>query len=338
MEYVDGTNLRRLIETNEMPPERAVEIIPQICEALQFAHDDGIVHRDIKPENILVDSRGRVKIADFGLAKIVESHSPDYAITGTHQVMGTPRYMAPEQMEGAKTVGHRADIYSLGVVFYEMLTGELPLGRFDPPSHKGGVNAEWDQVIMRTLEKEPSRRFQNASDVKSEVQRISDLDRPPVRQFAPRPSEKADDVSEPRTTPHYGMFALGVTMLVVGIVAFVLSTVPGAQVFLWVGIGISIGGGGCFSSAFQQKARLPVGTKANPGELILGGIMVLVGAAIFAYGLQQPIGPGNVWIWVAIGLTIGGGGCFKSAWKKPKGNHRRPHPSLRSERATHLDR
>ncbi len=116
-----------------MKPDKALRIVPQTCEALQYAHEEGIVHRDIKPESILLDRRGNVKIADFGLAKLLGTISPDSARTGSHQVMGTLRYMAPEQLEKPLTVDHRADIYSLGVVFYEMLTGELPLGRFDPP-------------------------------------------------------------------------------------------------------------------------------------------------------------------------------------------------------------
>src|SRR5207245_5451660 len=103
---------------------------PPICEALQYAHDEGIVHRDIKPENILVDKKGRVKIADFGLAKLLGRKPEVYTLTGPWQVMGTPHYMAPEQMEKPLAVDHRADIYSLGVVLYEMLTGELRLGRF----------------------------------------------------------------------------------------------------------------------------------------------------------------------------------------------------------------
>jgi len=107
-----------------------LEIIPQICGALQFAHDEGIVHRDIKPENVLLDKKGRVKIADFGLAKIV-GQDADFRLTGARDIMGTPHYMAPEQVEKPQEVDHRADIYSLGVVFYEMLTGELPLGKFD---------------------------------------------------------------------------------------------------------------------------------------------------------------------------------------------------------------
>jgi serine/threonine protein kinase len=174
MEYVDGTNLRHLIETKELPSDQAIQIIPQVCEALQFAHDEKIVHRDIKPENILVDSRGRVKIADFGLAKLLGKGSvEDHTLTGTHQVMGTPRYMAPEQMEGAHAVDHRADIYSLGVVFYEMLTGEIPMGSFEPPSKKAHVDVRLDDVVLRSLAKEPERRYQNASDIGSAVESIA---------------------------------------------------------------------------------------------------------------------------------------------------------------------
>src|SRR5205085_2352872 len=94
MEYVDGANLRELIKAGKLTPEQALGIVPQVCEALQFAHDEGIVHRDIKPENILVDSRGRVKIADFGLAKLLGRLAEDVSLTRTHQVMGTMHYMA----------------------------------------------------------------------------------------------------------------------------------------------------------------------------------------------------------------------------------------------------
>ncbi len=173
MEYVEGANLRELMRRGELIPEQALAIVPQICEALQFAHDEGVVHRDIKPENILVDKKGRVKIADFGLAKLVGRSPDEFTLTGTHQVMGTPRYMAPEQMEGSHAVDHRADIYSLGVVFYEMLTGEVPIGHFEPPSKKVEIDVRLDEIVLRTLAREPQRRYQHASDVKSEVESIS---------------------------------------------------------------------------------------------------------------------------------------------------------------------
>jgi serine/threonine protein kinase len=121
---------------------RALAIVGQICDALQYAHEEGIVHRDIKPENILLDKRGRVKIADFGLAKLLGGEKGGVTLTQTHQAMGTPHYMAPEQWEKPQDVDHRADIFSLGVVFYELLTGELPLGRFAPPSQKIEVDVK----------------------------------------------------------------------------------------------------------------------------------------------------------------------------------------------------
>src|SRR5262249_17203510 len=157
----------------KIAPREALAIIPQICDALHFAHAEGIVHRDIKPENVLVDKKGRVKIADFGLAKLLGKTPGELTLTRPQQVMGTPHYMAPEQLEGARDVDHRADIFSLGVVFYELLTGELPLGRFAPPSQKVQVDVRLDEVVLRTLEKEPARRYQQASEVKTDVEKIS---------------------------------------------------------------------------------------------------------------------------------------------------------------------
>src|ERR1044071_9537138 len=140
MEYVDGPNLRQVERAGKLSPREALQIIPQICAALQFAHDEGIVHRDIKPENVLLDKKGRVKIADFGLAKILGQEPQDLRLTGARDVMGTPHYMAPEQVEKPQEVDHRADIYYLGVVFYEMLTGELSLGKVQAPSQKVAVD------------------------------------------------------------------------------------------------------------------------------------------------------------------------------------------------------
>ncbi len=170
MEYVDGVNLRQLMESGGLQPHEALSLVPQLCEALQFAHDEGVVHRDIKPENILVDRRGRVKVADFGLSKLLREDRHNPPLTKSHQVMGTIRYMAPEQMKGSRTVDHRADIYSLGVVFYELLTGEVPFGRFDPPSRKVQLDVRLDQVVLRALEAEPEHRYQHASEIKTAVE------------------------------------------------------------------------------------------------------------------------------------------------------------------------
>jgi serine/threonine protein kinase len=175
MEYIDGVTLRQASQADpikRLSPKEALAVVGQLCDALQFAHDEGVVHRDIKPENILIDKRGRVKIADFGLAKLLGKPADLPTLTRTHQLMGTPAYMAPEQIEGHPVIDHRADIYSLGVVFYELLTGELPLGRFQPPSQKADLDARLDEVVLRTLEKAPERRYQHASQVRTDMDAI----------------------------------------------------------------------------------------------------------------------------------------------------------------------
>ena len=188
MEFVDGVNVRQLLDTGKLVPAEALAIVPQICEALQYAHDHGVVHRDIKPENLLIDKEGRVKIADFGIAKLVGRDAKDRTLTGAGQIVGTPQYMAPEQIEHPLQVDHRADIYSLGVVFYQMLTGELPIGRFAPPSKKVQIDVRLDEVVLRALEKEPELRYQQASQVKSEVETIA---------AAPRAMPAGEAANEP---------------------------------------------------------------------------------------------------------------------------------------------
>ncbi|MBX7244509.1 MAG: protein kinase [Candidatus Sumerlaeaceae bacterium] len=173
MEYVDGSNLRQLIQSHKMKPAEALAIVPKLCDALQYAHDNGIVHRDIKPENVLLDRQGRVKIADFGLVKLLGQTPPGQTLTQTGSVMGTPHYMAPEQLEHPEDVDHRADVYALGVVFYEMLTGELPLGRFQPPSKKVAIDVRLDEVVLTAMEREPERRFQHVSEVRTGIDKIT---------------------------------------------------------------------------------------------------------------------------------------------------------------------
>ena len=177
MEYVDGVTLRQLLQTRKIAPEEALGIVPKICEALQFAHELGVVHRDIKPENVLLDKQGRVKIADFGIAKIMVGARPALG-RGDHgedQDRSSARRTTwrRSRWRQPQSVDHRADIYSLGVVFYEMLTGELPLGNFQPPSKKVQVDVRLDEVVLHALEKEPERRYQHASEVKTDVETIA---------------------------------------------------------------------------------------------------------------------------------------------------------------------
>jgi tRNA A-37 threonylcarbamoyl transferase component Bud32 len=174
MELVAGTTLRQILSTQRLAPAAALRYVPQICDALEYAHAQGVIHRDIKPENILIDQQGNLKIADFGLAKMAAPEGQAWShATATDRVMGTPHYMAPEQMKGMAAVDHRADIYSLGVVFYEMLTGELPIGRFPLPSASARVDVQLDEVVLKALEKDPERRYQQVSAVKEATRRSS---------------------------------------------------------------------------------------------------------------------------------------------------------------------
>jgi len=216
MEYVDGTTLRQMERVGRLSPREALQIVPALCDALQYAHDEGVVHRDIKPENVLVDRRGRVKIADFGLARLLDPDDGAVRLTGAGQVMGTPHYMAPEQVEHPLSVDHRADIYALGVVFYEMLTGELPLGRFPPPSARVRLDVRLDEVVLRALEKEPERRYQHASEVRSAVETIAQTPAGGAADgVTARPGASAQTGGEPDPArqvrgPAIGLFAVGV--------------------------------------------------------------------------------------------------------------------------------
>jgi len=201
MEFVDGVSLRDLLREGKLEPKQALAIVPEICDALQFAHDHGIVHRDIKPENILLNRLGRVKVADFGLAKLVADTAdiePGQLapttpaaddLTEAGKTMGTPNYMAPEQTQNPEAVDSRADIYSLGVVFYQMLTGELPGKLIEAPSRKVQIDVRLDEVVLRALEREPGRRYQQVGEIKTRMETIAET--PPAGTPEPRFSRVA---------------------------------------------------------------------------------------------------------------------------------------------------
>ena len=243
MEFVDGVNLRQLLHAGRIAPREALAIVPQICDALQFAHDQGIVHRDIKPENILLDRIGRVKVADFGLAKLVGTDAPASfgvppsggpdrlkpelqtpALTGAGKVMGTPNYMAPEQVEHPNEVDNRADIYALGVVFYQMLTGELPGKPIVPPSRASGkvqIDVRLDEVVLRALEKKPELRYQQVSEVKTMVETIAGIAEPGTERREGR---------TPKPAPVAAKVGLAWIILVLVIMAWIDT---------WLAIGVS---------------------------------------------------------------------------------------------------
>lgn len=170
MEHVDGVNLRQAMQNGGLTAREALAIVPKLCDALQYAHENGVLHRDIKPENILIDTEGRVKLVDFGLAKLRDESAIPFTLTQSGAKLGTLAYMAPEQVEKPSEVDHRADIYSLGVVLYEMLTGELPLGRFPTPSEASGADARLDGVVMRTLEKKKEQRPASARALRTDLE------------------------------------------------------------------------------------------------------------------------------------------------------------------------
>lgn len=166
MEYIEGSDLRHMIFHRTLKANQILPIINQVCDALQYAHDHGIVHRDIKPANILFDKNGVVKVADFGLAK---PSDPDIASELSRVSMpgvsvGTPAYMAPEALEDTE-IDHRADIYSFGVVIYEMLTGGVPMGAWQPPSKTNGTDQKYDDVVNRAMQANREDRFQQAGDI-----------------------------------------------------------------------------------------------------------------------------------------------------------------------------
>jgi tRNA A-37 threonylcarbamoyl transferase component Bud32 len=195
MEYVDGVNLRQAMRAGRFTPQQALAIVPPVCEALQYAHDHGIVHRDIKPENLLLDKEGRVKIADFGIAKMVRAEGPAVGLAES-QPAGTPQYMAPEQQERRAT-DHRTDIYSLGVVLYELLTGEVPGKPLEPPSRKVQIDVRLDEIVLRALEKLPELRYQTAVELRTQVEAV--VSTPSLG--TPQPASATAEPTKPLTVP-----------------------------------------------------------------------------------------------------------------------------------------
>ncbi len=164
MEYVEGKSVRdRLLRESRVSPQETLQLMQGICAALAYAHGTGIVHRDLKPGNILLDAAGTPKLADFGIARMIGAETHEAGeLTGTDSVIGSADYMAPEQREDAAGVDHRADIYSLGVVLYQMLTGQLPVGSFKPVALLvRGVPIGVDKVIRTALSSAPGDRYES---------------------------------------------------------------------------------------------------------------------------------------------------------------------------------
>ncbi len=185
MEYVEGRSLKEMLqEKKQLQPAEAVDIITQVAEGLRYAHAHNVIHRDIKPANILIGRDGKVKISDFGIAKILGSQS----LTKTGMLIGTPWYTSPEQIVG-KEIDFRTDLYSLGVTFYEVLTGRVPFdsetnSEFQiqkahletPPPRPSIFNPEigikLEKFILLALQKKVEKRFQSARDMIDELHKL----------------------------------------------------------------------------------------------------------------------------------------------------------------------
>ncbi len=166
MEYVHGKDLAARLQQGKLPPAEAITVVRQVCEALEFAHVHGVVHRDVKPGNILLDAAGRVKVTDFGIAQLA-GDEPRTALTVTGALLGTPEYVAPEQMQLAAVVDERADIFSVGVMLYELLTGQLPRGVFRPLAQLVPTARALDRVVTRALQSEPSLRYSTVGELRA---------------------------------------------------------------------------------------------------------------------------------------------------------------------------
>lgn len=191
MEYVDGVTLRDIVQTDgPLPPKRAIEIIADACQALNFSHQNGIIHRDVKPANIMITTGNAVKVMDFGIARAIADSGN--SVTQTAAVIGTAQYLSPEQARG-DSVDARSDVYSLGCVLYEMLTGEPPFTgdspvsvayqhvREDPisPSQRHeGISADLDAVVLKALAKNPENRYQTAAEMRTDLVRVHNGETP----------------------------------------------------------------------------------------------------------------------------------------------------------------
>lgn len=189
MEYIEGKTLRTVIDNGDLETEEAINYGIRIASALSAAHEKGIVHRDLKPENIMVDSKGRIKVMDFGLARIKGAEN----ITRENNRIGTLAYMSPEQLRGDK-IDQRSDLFSLGIILYEMLTGIHPFkGEYeqaisyqlmneDPPHDRlpdDNVPGIKD-LILRCLEKKPDDRYSSAKEVINDLKRCRNHNQPPI--------------------------------------------------------------------------------------------------------------------------------------------------------------
>jgi serine/threonine protein kinase len=279
LEYVDGMNLRELMRAGRVSPDQVIRVVQALADALQYAHQNEIIHRDIKPENVLIDRQGRVKIADFGLAKLAGLDPAGYTLTGASEAMGTPHYMAPEQLERPKEVDHRADLYSLGVVFYELLTGELPLGRFDPPSAKSAIDSRMDEIVLKCLERDPAKRFQSAAEILAAIEAQS------LPVSTPAPAKPESLAPESVETPNEAIIYIGLLAFSLAVIMGIIATKSGWFAFGLIGVEQLAA-----AVNWRPSRRSLIGT-----ILVMAGVATSVVILIFAQSMWWMIFV--IWFW-----------------------------------------
>jgi len=357
MEYVDGVNLRQAMQVGDITPADSLDLVQEVCSALQFSHKEGILHRDIKPENILIDVRGRVKIADFGIAKLIgKEGSEDFTLTSEGSIMGSLHYMAPEQIEQPGDIDERADIYSLGVVFYELLTGELPIGKFALPSEKTPVGSSVDDVVMRTLEKERQLRYQTVEEVKDSVKAITQSNS--IHKNGSGKTPAKGGVSGGRDTARFATASsllTGASILVVVVtlfssVFFYVKTGHGLPIWMAVIVvslfllvfGVPAIMGLIFGVKALAEIRESKGTKCGLGQAMFGAlawpllVIILLTSISTGMGFVAMFGPGLLWLLCAAAITVGVGTfAIIAVWRWVKGIPRgvRSHESSDSDHA-----
>ena len=226
MEFADGMDVHQYLQHHggKLTEESALTITAHVLDALDYAHRHGIAHRDIKPANILLTQEGRVKIADFGLARKFGEHADvsSPALTLANVTFGTPDFVAPEALDSDQIPDHRADLYAVGVMLYQMLTGKLPRGNFQLPSRlDAGIDERLDDIVSKAMAADPDHRYQSAAAVRADLDLV--LSQPLARIEAGEASGKVA-AAVPVTTSVRGEKGGSKLPVVLGIGAAVVST------------------------------------------------------------------------------------------------------------------
>ena len=262
MQHVEGTDLCHHLKQRggRLPQAEALAIVLQVLDALDCAHGQGIVHRDIKPGNVLINREGRVKIADFGLAKRFDdgARPGETALTMSRVAVGTPDFVAPEVLEGTETPDHRVDLYAVGVMLYQLLTGRVPRGAFEPPSGlASGIDPRLDAIVARAMAANPDRRHHSAAELRGELAALSGGD------VATGISPGEGSTASIRRRPEGRRPSRRVT---IGLTALLLA---GAGASAWLGWK-PVSGGGADRWIAASETHLPVASKEAPFVNSLG--------------------------------------------------------------------